>query len=597
MTTDQIVYRIQPKDLAGHIFTVSLTVANPAEDGQIFALPAWIPGSYMIRDFARNIVRISAEANGAAIPLEKLDKDMWYALPCDGPLTLSYDVYAWDLSVRAAHLDQTHGFFNGTSVFLSVAEQEHLPHVVEICGPDGAAYQSWRVATSLPELEAPRYGFGTYVAQDYDDLVDHPVEMGDFALATFEAHGIPHDIVVTGRVPHLDMDRLSADLIKICESQIALFDPENLSAPIDRYVFLVMAVGDGYGGLEHRASTSLICSRADLPVTSSSAMTEGYQTFLGLCSHEYFHTWHVKRIKPDVFTPYDYQTENYTSLLWVFEGFTTYYDDLMLVRSGVIELPAYLRRLERIIANVMRSGGRFKQSLAESSFDAWTKHYRQDENSPNALVNYYTKGAMFAMYLDLTIQLKTKGEKSLDDVMRALWTHYGKDYYTAGEEQTGITDAEVEVLIEEVSGVKFKPAFDRYVRGTEDVPLQPLLAKFGIDYVDNNKRNTPSLDVRLARGGTDCRITHVHSNGTAHKAGLSANDVLLAIDGLRATPTNIAKLLKPYSLGDTVTLHAFRRDELMVFEATLQAEQAPNMRLTERKTPKAAGRQNMWLTR
>jgi predicted metalloprotease with PDZ domain len=290
---------------------------------------------------------------------------------------------------------------------------------------------TWRVATSLPELGAKRYGFGTYIAFDYDELIDHPVEMGDFALATFKAHGIQHDIVVTGRVPNLDMERLQQDLKAICETQIAFFEPKTKKAPMDRYVFLTMAVGDGYGGLEHRASTALICARADLPTTAApktAERSEGYVTFLGLCSHEYFHTWNVKRIKPAVFAPYDLQVENYTPLLWLFEGFTSYYDDLMLVRSGIISEATYFKLLGKTVGSVLRGSGRTKQSVAESSFDAWTKYYRQDENAPNAIISYYTKGSLVGLAFDLTIRAKTGGAKSLDDVMRALWERYGRDF-------------------------------------------------------------------------------------------------------------------------------------------------------------------------
>lgn len=257
-----IHYAIVPKDLAGHLFEVALTVALPAPDGQVFALPAWIPGSYMIREFARNIVQISAESDGKPVALAKLDKHTWRAAPVAGALTVRYEVYAWDLSVRAAHLDQTHGFFNGTSVYLRVLDQEEMAHQVDIQRPSDAAAKNWRVATSLPELDAKRYGFGTYIASGYDDLIDHPVEMGDFALATFKAHGVPHDIVISGRVPNLDMARLQADLKAICETQIEFFEPKSKRAPMERYVFLTLAVGDGYGGLEHRASTALICARA-----------------------------------------------------------------------------------------------------------------------------------------------------------------------------------------------------------------------------------------------------------------------------------------------------------------------------------------------
>jgi predicted metalloprotease with PDZ domain len=550
----------------------------------------------MIREFARNIVRIRAESNGAAVALTKLDKHAWRAAPCAGPLTLHYEVYAWDLSVRAAHLDQTHGFFNGTSVFLRVLGQEEGVHEVDIQRPSDPVAKAWRVATAMKELGAKRYGFGTYVAANYDELIDHPVEMGDFALATFKAYGIPHDIVITGRVPNLDMARLQADLKAICEAQIALFEPSTKKAPVDRYVFMTMVVGDGYGGLEHRASTALICARADLPSTAtpqSGEPNEGYLKFLGLCSHEYFHTWNVKRIKPAVFAPYDLQVENYTPLLWLFEGFTSYYDDLMLVRAGIIKESTYFKLLGKTIGSVLRGSGRLKQSVADSSFDAWSKYYRQDENSPNAIISYYSKGSLIALAFDLTIRAKTGGARTLDDIMRALWERYGRDFYpTIGR---GVTESEVEALFDEVSGLKLRSLFDKFVRGTDDLPLAKLFAPFGIKLLDERKSGKPSFDAGIGRDALGAKLTQVHEGGAAHQAGLSALDVVIAIDGLRVNgnPSNVDALLSRYRVGDQVTVHAFRRDELMSFDLTLQGERVPGITLA----PAVAGKKSVSLPR
>jgi predicted metalloprotease with PDZ domain len=577
-----IHYTIVPKDLAGHLFDVTVTVAEPSPAGQVFALPAWIPGSYMIREFARNIVRIHAESGGEPVRLAKLDKHSWQADPVAGPLTVHYEVYAWDLSVRAAHLDQTHGFFNGTSVFLRVAGQETRPHVADIQRPADPVARNWRVATSLPEAGAKRYGFGTYAAADYDELIDHPVEMGDFALGGFTAHGVRHDIVITGRVPNLDMARLEKDLKAICETQIAFFEPKTKKAPMDRYVFLTMVVGDGYGGLEHRASTALLCARNDLPTTAAprtAEPNEGYIKFLGLCSHEYFHTWNVKRIKPDVFAPYDLQVENYTALLWLFEGFTSYYDDLMLVRSGIISEATYFKLLGKTVGSVLRGTGRTKQSIAESSFDAWSKYYRQDENAPNAIISYYTKGSLVGLALDLTIRAKTGGARSLDDVMLALWDRYGRDFYSGGAR--GVTEQEVESLFDEVSGVRLKSIFDRYIRGTEDIPLAKLYAPFSVKVTDERKNAKPSLDAGIGRDAGGAKLTQVHEGGAAHQAGLSAGDIVIAVDGLRVNgnPSNLDQLFARYRVGDTVAVHAFRRDELMIFDVTLQGDRVPCIQL------------------
>lgn len=594
-----IHYRIIATDPAAHLFAVTLTIPAPASEGQQFALPAWIPGSYMIREFARNIVRIGATSGGKKIALRKLDKHTWQAARCKEALTLQYEVYAWDLSVRAAHLDQTHAFFNGSSVFLRVVGREATPHVVDIQRPQGEPYQAWRVATAMPALKAGRDGFGTYVAADYDELIDHPVECGLFERATFTAHGVPHDIVITGQVPNPDLARLAADLKKVCETQIAFFEPESKRAPMPHYVFMTLAVGDGYGGLEHRASTALICARADLPVKGRQEMSDGYRTFLGLCSHEYFHTWHVKRIKPAAFAPYNLQAENHTPLLWLFEGLTSYYDDLMLVRSGLIDQQAYLKLVAKTINGVLRGSGRTRQSVAESSFDAWTKYYRQDENAPNAIVSYYTKGALIGLALDLTIRTETGNRKSLDDVMRTLWQRYGRDFYATGGGH-GVTEAEVESVFDAVSGLKLRAFFDRYIRGTDDLPLATMLAPFGIGWTDDRANAKPSLGVRTVRDGSDCKLATVYEGEAAHRAGVSAGDVLVAVDGLRVSGAgtgNLDTLLSRYRAGDPVTLHVFRRDELIVLRAHLMPDAAPKITLNVDMKPAAALRKrNAWLT-
>lgn len=585
--TQAIHYSIDTLDLNAHLFRITVTVGNPDKEGQLFRLPAWIPGSYMIREFARNIVQIHAVCQDLPVDLTKLDKHTWQAAPCQGTLTVTYDVYAWDLSVRSAHLDQTHAFFNGSSVFLQVVGYETIPHVVDIRKPAAPAARNWRVATALPEYDAKRYGFGTYRAENYDELIDSPVEIGDFVLGQFDAFGIPHDIAITGRVPNLDLERIKNDLKKICETEIAFFEPETKKTPVSRYVFLVTAVKNGYGGLEHRSSTALLCSRSSLPAKNDHTaalqkIDENYLQFLGLCSHEYFHTWNVKRIKPAVFVPYDLRQEAYTRLLWLFEGFTSYYDDLTIVRSGIIDVNTYLQQIANTINSVMRGNGHLKQSIAEASFDAWIKYYRQDENSPNALVSYYTKGSLVALALDLTIRLKTGHLKSLDDVMRELWQQYGRDFYRG--KNRGITDSDAETLIQDISGLNLGEFFRKYIYGTDVLPLKDLFASFGISMNDTGNTAKPGLDIRVKRSGSDCLVTHVYEGGTAHQAGISAGDVLLAIDGLRVSAENPAadleKQLSRYSIGETVGIHVFRRDELMKFDAVLTGEHPSKYILT-----------------
>ncbi len=573
--TAPVRYTIQATQPAAHLFEVTLSLIRPDPAGQVFSLPAWIPGSYMIREFAKNIVSLSARAGGKAVPVTKRDKHSWQ-LPAgiEGPLTLTYTVYAWDLSVRTAHLDPTHGFFNGTSVFLCAHGHENAPQRVDIRPPEGLEDAGWRVATSLPEAlgekgAAERYGFGLYQAQNYDALIDHPVEMGNFALAEFDACGVPHAVAITGR-HDCDMTRLVDDLKPVCEAQIRLFGEP---APMDRYVFLVMAVGDGYGGLEHRASTALLCSRADLPWAGMEAQSEGYRQFLGLCSHEYFHTWNVKRIKPAAFVPYDLTQDNYTRLLWAFEGFTSYYDDLMLLRTGRITEKDYLALLGKTISQVHKGSGRHKQSVAESSFEAWTKYYRQDENSPNAIVSYYTKGALVALLLDLRLRAGSKGATSLDDLMRALWQRHGLS-------GTGVAEDGIFQLASEIGGAEVGRWLRELVEGTAELPLASGLARAGMALVWEASGEAPGMGVRTSADGDVLKLANVYDGGPAQAAGLSAGDVLVALDGLKLGAGNFDKLLARRIAGDSVEIHVFRRDELMRFDVELKAAPKDTARLS-----------------
>jgi predicted metalloprotease with PDZ domain len=577
MKNAQIRYSILPSKPEAHLFEVRCTVDNPDPWGQKFSLPAWIPGSYLMREFAKHVVRIRAQSGRKQLPIVKLDKNTWQVAPHDGTVTVTMEIYAWDLSVRGAHLDTTHAFFNGPAVFLRVEGREHEPVEVEILAPRGAKYRNWKVATAMRTKGARMYGFGIYQAADYDELLDHPVEVGTFDLVTFKAAGVQHDVAVTGR-HRTDMRRMARDLKKLCETQIEFF---GAPAPMDRYVFLVTAVGDGYGGLEHRASTSLICSRNDLPAEGMDKPTGGYRTFLGLASHEYFHTWNVKRIKPAAFSPYDFDRENYTTLLWAFEGFTSYYDDLLLARAGLISRNTYLETLGRNITSLLRVAGRKKQTAAESSFDAWIKYYRGDENTPNAGVSYYLKGSLIALCLDLLIRAQTGGRRSLDHVMRALWKRYGM-------KGIGVPEDGIEQVTEQVTGLKLQRFFDQAVRSTTDLPLQKLLAVMGVDMHQRPPRSGAdrrdprskkerlasrgvSLGVRSGSDGGDLKISQVFDGGAAQHAGISAGDILIALDGLRVSPDNVDAILGRHRPGETVPAHVFRRDELHLFPITLQA--------------------------
>ncbi len=592
-------YRIWPADPGAHLFEVRLTVARPDPDGQVFAMPAWIPGSYMIRDYAKHVVSARAESDGREVTLDKLDKSRWRAAPCDRAVTLVLEVFAYDDSVRGAHLDPTHAFFNGTCVFPAVVGQQDTACEVEIVAPDAPHGKGWRVATSMRRATAEEYGFGGYRADDYAELIDHPVEIGVLSIGEFEAGGIPHAIAIRGKTK-VDMARLCHDLQDVCEQHQSL-----LGAPddLDRYLFLLNAPGSGYGGLEHRWSSALVCGRDNLPARGDEDVSEEYRTFLGLVSHEYFHLWNVKRMKPAVFTPYDLSQETHTGLLWVYEGVTSYYDDLALVRSGLITVESYLELLGRTITSVIRGGGSRRQSVEASSFDAWTKFYKQDANAVNAVVSYYTKGSLIALCLDLKLRSETGGDVTLDDVMQAAWSRWST---------TGMPEDGFEKLCVEVSGLDLGDFFDATVRGTGALPLEALLRTHGVDHQlrrsagGKDKGGKPSEDGKLpsvwlganlaARDGKTV-FTAVHNGGPAELAGVAPGDELVALDGLRMDISGCEARTRRYRPGDRSELAVFRGDELITLR--MKWAEAPEdtcfLALFESPEADAATRRASWL--
>lgn len=578
-----IAYRVALPSPQTHLFEIECTIPQPAPEGQVVSLPAWIPGSYMIRDFARNIVSISASSEGKAVAIRKTDKQTWGCQPCKGKLTLTYSVYAYDLSVRAAYLDTTRAYFNGTSLFLMAHGQANRPCRLTIERP-GKAYRDWQVATTLRSRKIDKQGFGDYLAEDYEALVDCPVEIGNLTIADFKVAGIPHRIVVSGK-HRADLKRISRDLKQLCLHPIKLFG----EAPFTRYDFLLYAAGDDqYGGLEHRNSTSLVCPRSWLPVKGESLNREGYQDFLGLCSHEYFHAWHVKRIRPQAFIDAPLDREAYTRQLWIFEGFTAYYDSLLVLRSGRISREDYLRDLAKSITRLLRTPGRAVQTLEDSSFDAWIKLYKPDENSPNAQVSYYLKGSLTALALDLTLR---EAGHSLDQVMHALWQQHGK----TGK---GLGECALAGLIEEVTGVDVRRFLKLALHTTQELPLARLLPKFGIDYqvaVENDRMT--DLGIRLA-SGTEAKIASVLSGSAAEQAGLAGGDVVIAIDGIKVTAKSLERLTSQRAVGSKLKVHAFRRDELMEFELKLQPALPDHCKLAIRSGLNAETRRRLesWLS-
>ena len=572
MSTDisaaAVVYDVRLRDPGAHLFEVTCRINDPDPDGQTVSMPAWIPGSYMIRDFARHVIAVEAEANGESVPLRKIDKSTWRVGPVGGPLLLRAEIYAHDLSVRGAYLDLHHAFFNGAALFFHVDGKEDERCVVHLAPPDHITENEWKVATGMERLTGTAIDFGAFVALGYDELIDHPILMGDLSFGKFDVAGSEHVIAIFGG-RDTDCRRLERDLQQLCAYHAEFFGGP---VPMNRYIFLITAVNNGYGGLEHRNSSALLCARSDLPRPGVSKICAGYQKFLGLASHEYFHLWNIKRIRPAEFVPYKLDHEAYTRQLWIFEGITSYFDDLGLLRSGLIAPKAYLELLGRSLTTVYQTGGRRRQTLEESSFDAWIKFYKRNENSPNAMVSYYRKGAMVALALDLELRLKSKGRCSLDDVMRALWQKFGQD------SSRGLPEGGFERLAEEVSGLSLGDFFRQALRTTVDPPVGILLAQFGIRLqmraresetdvggTCGKPRDRPIawLGFRTGKRGDRSVVKTVISDGPAIKSGLSANDELVAIEGYRVTAENFPDFLQRIDVGQSVNIDVFRRDELL----------------------------------
>ncbi|MDR0224903.1 MAG: peptidase M61 [Burkholderiaceae bacterium] len=517
--TADIHYRVQPLDVDAHLFSVELHIARPAA-GQTLSLPVWIPGSYLVREFSKNLQGLAATQDGRPVALVQHSKNRWTADCAAGsPLVLSYQFCAYDSSVRAAWLDRRRGFFNGTSLCLRVHGQEDAPHSLQLQPTEATA--GWQVATGLTAVDTDERGWGLYRADHYDELVDCPVEMGRLWRGDFVAAGVPHSFVVAGAAPSFDGARLIADARRICETVLAFWHglgPQATPAPMQRYVFMLNVVDDGYGGLEHRNSTALICGRRDLPRLGERKPSDGYTTLLGLISHEYFHTWNVKRLRPAEFTRYDYEQENYTELLWFFEGFTSYYDDLLLRRAGLIDDAQYLKLVTRTINQVLQTPGRQLQSVAQASFDAWVKYYRQDENTPNQTVSYYTKGSLVALSLDLL--LRREGRTTLDDVMRALWLRC---------EGGPLREADVLAVLQELGGRSFAAEIARWVHGTDDLPLAELLSAHGVQARAEPAQLAQRLGLRVQESHA-ITIKTVLRGSVAERAGFMAGDEWLAIE-------------------------------------------------------------------
>ncbi|WP_019949337.1 M61 family metallopeptidase [Hymenobacter aerophilus] len=546
-----------------HYFEVEMNLDGFNKAYTDVKMPVWAPGSYLIREFERNVEGFEATAGSQALRTEKMDKNTWRIYhPKARNFAVRYKVYAYELSVRTSFIDASHGYVNGTSVFMYPAENKQLPSQLEVKPAPGWS----QVSTSLK----PAGGTFTYRSSNYDELADSPIEIGNQKIYTFTANGTPHTVAMYGD-PLVDEQRLTRDMQRVCEEAHKVVDRN----PLDRYVFIVHNIDRGTGGLEHLFSTTLSVSR------NAYSSEAGWKGFLGLVAHEYFHLWNVKRIRPVALGPFDYDKENYTRMLWLSEGGTEYFSNLIVQRAGFLTPDQYLADLSNGINRVENTPGNKVQSAADASFDAWIKQYRPNENSANTAISYYDKGEVILATLDLMVINATKGQKSLDDVMRYLYDQY---YLKQGR---GFTDQEFQDAVAKVAGQRFDQFFARNVYGTDMLPYEQALGYAGLRLsVVPTAATEADLGARISPAGGRQTVAGVTRDGSAWQGGLNVGDEILSLDGVRVTD-DLNKLLAGRPVGSTIKVLVTREGRVQEVSFPLLASTVRRYRIERQPNPTA----------
>ncbi len=588
MNIPQITYTIAMPQPHTHLYQVQIVVAGLNDSVVDFMLPSWTPGSYMIREYARHVQEFRASAGSTALSWQKIAKDTW-RVETGGvrEVTVAYKVYANELTVRTSHLDGSHGYFNGATVFMYVPGRTNEALALHVLTP-----AEWRVTTGLEPWDNEQASSDaatglrrtSFCAHNYDELIDCPVECGTHRLLTFHVDGIEHRIALWGH-GNEDADRIVADTQRIVEVQRDLFG----SLPYAHYTFIIHLTDRRSGGLEHHNSVTNIIDRWSFQPERS------YERFLALQSHEFFHVWNIKRIRPVPLGPFDYRQENYTRQLWVVEGITSYYDELLLVRAGLMSPERYQERLAEKILTLQSQPGRHIQSLEQSSFDAWIKYYRPDENSENSSISYYLKGSLVAWLLDLEIRQRTGGERSLDDVLRYLYAKYpwsGPGF----PEVDGMITA-VEAVAGEGDGA-YRDFFARYIAGTDELDYERGLGYAGLrlqwGYKDGRDQPPAWLGLKTKTEGSHTLVTMVRADGPAYQAGIYPGDELIALDGFRIDEPRLNARLAEHAPGTNITLTLFRRDELLQVPVTLAASPPDTLQIVRCAQPTTMQDQMYW---
>lgn len=544
MPKTSVEYTVRIPEPANHLVHVEMSVAKAEEGGVVLRMPVWTPGSYLVREFSRHVHSVTARrVDGDPVEVEKIRKNTWLVKTKPGKrVEISYTVYANELTVRTSHVDADHAFLHPSATFLYVKGREAEAMTVRIEAPEG-----WECATSLPLV-----GEDTFKAESVDELMDSPFEIGTHQVMSFTAAGVPHRIALYGG-GNYDLEELLGDTATICTTAAKMFPGDH---PCRSYTFIYHILEGAGGGLEHLDSS--VCAfppRSFKPERS-------YVRALSLISHEYFHLWNIKRIRPAELGPFDYDRENPTRLLWVSEGFTSYYQYRLLVAADLMPVPDYLDETAGMIRAFLETPGRGVDPVAESSYDAWIKLYRPDENSRNSTISYYLKGALVGMLLDIAIRDATEGEKSLDDVMVELWRLYRQ------RPDEGFTEEELRSILAETAGRDLGAEIDSWVHTTDELPFAEHFAKLGLTIVPRNPGDPKAwLGITTKDDNGKTLVREVLTGTPAAVAGLNAGDELIALNDWRVG--NLTDLLGEQAPGDEVVLVISRRGQLRRLPVTL----------------------------
>jgi len=563
-TQPKLSYEVSLPEPQNHLFHVQLQV-EPWEASTLdIHFPVWTPGSYVVREYARHIQRVTAynANNRQPLPLQKQSKHAWTInTEQTNTVRIDYQVYANELTVRTNHLDASHGYFNGAALFFYIPNQEQTPLEIKIVPPAS----NWKVTTPLPAVEGQT---NTFIADNFDTLVDSPFEIGTHDIYDFEVLEKSHQLAIWGQ-GNANPKQIIEDIKKIVVTEADIYQ----ELPYDHYIFLLHQAGSGFGGLEHKNCCSLIYPRFGFRAS------DRYNRFMQLVAHEFFHLWNVKRIRPKALETFDYTQENYTTALWFAEGTTSYYDALIPMRAGIYDARTCLDNLGKDISRYFSTPGRKVQPLAESSFDAWIKLYRRDANSDNNQVSYYLKGELVSLLLDLLIRSRHNNQRSMDDVLRSLWDQFGKP-------EIGYTNEQLKSVLESVAETDLTEFLETYLHTTEELPLAAYLEPFGLQLIPTEQEDpAPYLGLKVAQENGANKIKFVDAESPAGVVGIDAGDELLAIDGIRVNPEQLSDRAKDYQPGDTINVTVFHQDELITHRVTLGSPQPSSYQISSIEEP------------